>query len=150
MFRGSLFQRGVFVSFFSSDFELFLALHCHFGLVCRFSCLLLALRVFLLLDDILEFFLALWSSSCASCVLDLKFKIYAFCCQCTHQGGDWEIKWSISWFDYDESLIYRGLNSNAGYFGCFTPICSCVESRLLISWCVGDRCNMADNGENHQ
>jgi hypothetical protein len=21
-------------------------------------------------------------------VLDLKFKLYAFCCQCTHQGGD--------------------------------------------------------------
>jgi hypothetical protein len=38
------------------DFELFLALLCHFGLVCRFSCLLLALWFFLLLDDLVELF----------------------------------------------------------------------------------------------
>jgi hypothetical protein len=29
------------------------------------------------------------------------------------------------------------------YFDCFTPICLCGESCLLISWCVGDRCDMA-------
>jgi hypothetical protein len=23
----------------------------------------------------------------------------------------------------------------------------CGESRLLVSWCVGDRCNMVDNDE---
>jgi hypothetical protein len=32
-----------------------------------------------------------------------------------------------TWFDCDESLTCRGLNSNPGYFGCFTPICSYGE-----------------------
>jgi hypothetical protein len=27
-------------------------------------------------------------------------------------------------------------------------ICSCGESHLLYSWCVGDRCGMADSDEN--
>jgi hypothetical protein len=40
--------------------ELFLALSYHFAWLCRFSCLLLAFAVFLLLDDILELFLAFW------------------------------------------------------------------------------------------
>jgi hypothetical protein len=47
-------------------FSAFLALHCHFGLICRFSCLLLVLQLFLLLDDILELFIGFWSSSCGS------------------------------------------------------------------------------------
>jgi hypothetical protein len=51
---------------FCFGFELFLDLLCHFDLVCRFSCLLLVLRLFLLLDDLLEHFVGLWSSSCAS------------------------------------------------------------------------------------
>jgi hypothetical protein len=55
--------------------------------------------------------------------------------------------WSLSWFDCDESLTCHSLNSNMGYFGCFTPLCSCGESRLLVSWCVGDRCDMAGNDE---
>jgi hypothetical protein len=38
-----------------------------------FSCHLLILRVFLLLDDLLELFFSFWSSSCVSC--DLGFKI---------------------------------------------------------------------------
>jgi hypothetical protein len=42
------------------EFEPFLALSCHFAWLCRFSCLLLALMVFLLLDELLEFFLAFW------------------------------------------------------------------------------------------
>jgi hypothetical protein len=54
--RGSLFQ-GSFV------FELFFA----FSLVCHFSCHLLILRLFLLLDDLFELFFDFWSSSCASC-----------------------------------------------------------------------------------
>jgi hypothetical protein len=44
----------------SVDFELFLALSCHFAWLYRFSCHLLAFTVFLLLDDILELFLAFW------------------------------------------------------------------------------------------
>jgi hypothetical protein len=31
---------------------------------------------------------------------------------------------------------------NLGYFSCFTPICLCGESRLLVSWCVCGMCNM--------
>jgi hypothetical protein len=27
--------------------------------------------------------------------------------------------------------------------------CSCGESRLLISWCVGDRCGMVGSDEDH-
>jgi hypothetical protein len=36
----------------SCSSELFLALSCHFAWLCRFSCLLLAFAVFLLLDDL--------------------------------------------------------------------------------------------------
>jgi hypothetical protein len=41
----------------SVNFELFLALLCHFAWLCRFSCRLLAFMVFVLLDDLLELFL---------------------------------------------------------------------------------------------
>jgi hypothetical protein len=44
-------------------------------------------------------------------------------------------------------LTCRGLNSNTGYFGCFTPMCSCGESCLLVLWCVGDKCDMAGSDE---
>jgi hypothetical protein len=54
-------------------FEPFSDLVCHFGLVCHFSCLLLVLRLFLLLDDLLELFLPFWSSSCASWGLGIEF-----------------------------------------------------------------------------
>jgi hypothetical protein len=42
----------------------------------------------LLPDDLFELFFVFWSSSCASYVLDLKFKLYVFCYQCTHQAED--------------------------------------------------------------
>jgi hypothetical protein len=45
---------------FSCSSELFLALSCHFAWLYRFLCLLLTFVVFLLLDDILELFLAFW------------------------------------------------------------------------------------------
>jgi hypothetical protein len=48
-----------------------------FSLVCHFSCHLLVLRFFLLLDDLFELFFGFWSSSCASC--DLKFEIQTLC-----------------------------------------------------------------------
>jgi hypothetical protein len=38
---------------------------------------------------------------------------------------------------------------NLGYFSCFTPIYSCGESRLLVLWCVGDRCDMVGSDEDH-
>jgi hypothetical protein len=62
-------------------FELILFLFYHFDLVCRFWCLLLVLRFFLLLNDLLEPFLAFGLLAVLHCVLDLKFKLCAFCCQ---------------------------------------------------------------------
>jgi hypothetical protein len=64
---GGVYFRGSF------EFELFFA----FSLVCCFSCHLLVLWGFLLLDDILEFFFGFWSSSYASC--GLRFKIRTLC-----------------------------------------------------------------------
>jgi hypothetical protein len=104
----------VLILSFSCSFELFFALLCHFAWLYRFSYLLLAFTVFLLLDDLLELFLALGSSNCASWDLGFELQTLCFCCQWTHQGGDREIKWSVPWFDCDESLTWRGLNSNPG------------------------------------
>jgi hypothetical protein len=56
--------------------------------------------------------------------------------------------WSVPWFDCDESLTRRGLNSNLGHFNSFTFIpVSCGESCLLVSWCVGGRCDIAGSDE---
>jgi hypothetical protein len=52
--------------------------------------------------------------------------------------------------DCDKSLTCLSLNSNPGYFGCFTFIFVLYrESRLLVSWCAGDRCDMAGSDEDH-
>jgi hypothetical protein len=50
----------VLILSFSCSSKLFLALLCHFAWLCRFSSRLLAFAVFLLLDDLLELFLAFW------------------------------------------------------------------------------------------
>jgi hypothetical protein len=50
----------------------------------------------------------------------------------------------------DESLTCRGLNLNPGHFCGFTftyYLCSGGESRLLVSWCAGDRYDMAGSDE---
>jgi hypothetical protein len=47
-------------------------------LACRFSRLLLALRLFLLLDDLLALFLAFGVLAVLHGVLDLNFKLYFF------------------------------------------------------------------------
>jgi hypothetical protein len=63
---GGVDFRGVLILSFYVDFELFLLFGAFlisflpFYWFCRFSCLLLALAVFLLLDDLLEHFLAFW------------------------------------------------------------------------------------------
>jgi hypothetical protein len=44
----------------SYSVECFLTLSYHFAWLCRFSCFLLAFAVFLLLDDLIELFLAFW------------------------------------------------------------------------------------------
>jgi hypothetical protein len=59
----------------SFEFEFFFA----FSLVCRFSCHLLVLWFFLLLDDLLELFFGFWSSSCASCGLGFKTQTLCLC-----------------------------------------------------------------------
>jgi hypothetical protein len=70
----------------SFEFGLFFA----FSLVCRFSCHLLVLRFFLLLDDLLEFFFGFWSSSYASC--GIGFKIQTLCRCVVNVLIKWEIE----------------------------------------------------------
>jgi hypothetical protein len=54
----------------------------------------------------------------------------------------------VSWFDCDESLTWRCLNSNSGHFGSFTFIfVLCGESCLLVSCCAGGRCDTVGNDE---
>jgi hypothetical protein len=56
----------------------------------------------------------------------------------------------ISLFDCDESLTCYGLNSNLRHFGGFyLYLGTCGESRLLVLWCVGDRCDMVGSDKNH-
>jgi hypothetical protein len=67
-----------FMSF--CNFEFFFALLYYFAWF-AVLCHLLALRLFLFLDDSFEIFFGFWSSSCASWVLDSNFKLCAFCYQ---------------------------------------------------------------------
>jgi hypothetical protein len=60
---------------------------------------------------------------------------------------EWETKWSVSWFDCDESLTWRGLNLNLGLFYFSFTFVSFRESRLLVSWCAGGRCGIAYSDE---
>jgi hypothetical protein len=61
---------------------------------------------------------------------------------------EWEIKWSVHWFDCDESLTWWGLNSNPGPFRSFyLYLCSLGELRLLVSWCACGRCGMPCSDE---
>jgi hypothetical protein len=61
----------------------------------------------------------------------------------------WETKWSVPWFDCDESLTWEGLNLNPAYFDyCFNFIlCFVGELCLLVSRCAGGRCDMACSDE---
>ncbi len=63
---------------FSCSSELFLALLCHFAWLCCFMCHLLAFVIFLLLDDLLELFLAFGLLAVLHGVLDSNFKLCAF------------------------------------------------------------------------
>jgi hypothetical protein len=78
----------------SFEFELFFA----FSLVCRFSCHLLVLQVFLLLDDFFELSFGFWSSSCASCGLGFKIQTLCLCVVNVLIKGEIE-KPSGPWFD---------------------------------------------------
>jgi hypothetical protein len=119
-----------------------------FSWFCHFSCLLLAFVILLLLDDLLEFFLTFWSSSSASWGLGFELKTLCLLLSIDSSRGDWETKWSVPWLDCDESLTWRYLNSNLGWFVCFTFIFVLFgESWLLISWCAGGRCGTAGSDE---
>jgi hypothetical protein len=74
------------------------------------------------------------SSSSASWGLGFELQTLCFCYQWTHQGGDWETKWSVPWFDCDESLTWRGLNLNSGQFHfVFLLSLFCLENRVCLS-----------------
>jgi hypothetical protein len=66
-----LISEGV-LSFLSLSFSLL------FSLVCHFLYRLLALRFFLLLDDLFKLFLAFWSSSYASWGLEFELQTLCF------------------------------------------------------------------------
>jgi hypothetical protein len=42
----------------------------------------------------------------------------------------------LPWFEFE-----------SGIFLLFTPICSCGELPLLVSWCIGDICDMVGSDE---
>jgi hypothetical protein len=74
-----LISGGVLILSFSYSYELLLALLFHFAWSCRFSCLLLVLAVFLILDDLLEIFLSFFGLlSVLHGVLDSNFKLCDF------------------------------------------------------------------------
>jgi hypothetical protein len=74
-----------------------------FCLVYRFLCHLLALQFFLLLDDLLELFFVLGSSTMLNLSWIPNSNFVLLCCRCTHSGGEIEKpKWSVPWFDCDE------------------------------------------------
>jgi hypothetical protein len=112
---------------FPCSFELLLALLYRFAWLCRFSCLLLAFAVFLLLDDILELFFAFWVFSCTSWDLGFKFQTLCFCCQWTHQGRDWETKWSVAWIEFKSGIV------------CFVFLLSLFHWRIAFACPVGCR-----------
>jgi hypothetical protein len=47
-------------------------------------------------------------------------------------------------------LTYLSLNLNPGYFGGFTLSILCGESSLLVSYCVGDKCDMTGSDEDRE
>jgi hypothetical protein len=83
-------------------------------------------------------------------VLDLNFKLCAFCCQWTHQGEIEKLSGQYLGLICDESLTSWGLNSNPGHFDGSTILsCSCGESCLFVSWCAGGRCGITGSDGDH-
>jgi hypothetical protein len=72
-------------------------------------------------------------------VFDSRFKLCAFCCQWSPQGGRVE-KLSGQYFSLicDESLTCRDLNLNPGHFGSLTFI-SCFVWRITFVCLVVSR-----------
>jgi hypothetical protein len=61
------------------SFEFQLELFFSFCLICCFSCYLLVLWFFLLLNNLLKRFFGFWSSSCASCGLGFEVQTLCLC-----------------------------------------------------------------------
>jgi hypothetical protein len=115
---------------------------------CHFSCHLLVLRFFLLLDDPLKLFFGFWSSSYAS--WGLGFEIQTLCFLLLMHSSRGRLRNQMVstlvwlWWVIDLPLFEFEFR----IFQLFYPIiCSCGESRLLVSWYVGNRCNMAGSDE---
>jgi hypothetical protein len=85
-----------------------------FSLVCRLSVIHWLLRFFLLLDDLLEFFLTLGLLAVLHGVLDSNFKLCAFVVNGLING---EIEKPSGQFLGLIVMSCRGLNSNLRYFG---------------------------------
>jgi hypothetical protein len=131
-------------------FWAFLSSYLSFCLVCHFSWLLLGLRFFLLLDDLLELFLTFGLLVVLHCVLDSRFKFYAFVINWLIKGEIEKPSGQYLSLICDESLTCRDLNSNLRHFGSFIFIfISFGESCLLVSWCAGGRCSMAGSDDDH-
>jgi hypothetical protein len=79
-----------------------------------------------------ELFLGFWSSSCASCVLDSKFKLCAFCFY-THQRERLrnQVVNSLVWLWWVIDLPRFEFES--GRFRWFYLYLSCVENRVCLS-----------------
>jgi hypothetical protein len=58
----------------------------------------------------------------------------------------WETKWSVPWFDCDESLTWWGLNLNPGHFGYFTFIL-CFVWRITFACLVVCRWQVRPSAE---
>jgi hypothetical protein len=96
-------------------------------------CALLGLRLFLLLDDLLEFFLAFGLLTVLHGVLDSKFKLCVFVLSMSSSRVRLRNKMVSFLVWCDELLTSRHLNLNPGHFGSFTFILICVENRVYLS-----------------
>jgi hypothetical protein len=117
-FRGSFeFLSLRFSCSFYFGFELFLSSSLPSCLVCCFSCLLLALRFSLLLDDIFELFLTFGLLAVPHGILDSNFKLCAFVINGLITGEIEKTSGQYLGLISDESWTCHGLNLNPGHFG---------------------------------
>jgi hypothetical protein len=144
--RGSWFQGGVLILSFYVDFEilpsfkLFLLFWAFPNSSLPFC---LTLPLFVPFAGFYGFPSSKWSSwaffgflgllAVLHGVMDLNFKLCVFVINGLIKG-DWETKWSVPWFDCDESLTWQCLNSNPWLF-CFVFLLCLfhLENRVCLS-----------------
>jgi hypothetical protein len=112
---------------------------------------LLVLRLFLLLDDLLELFLGFWSSSCASWGFGFELQTLCFLLSMNSWRGRLRnqvvstlVLYVMSHWHVEVWIRIRDISVVLLYY-----LCSYGESCLLVSWCAGGRCNMAGSIEDH-